>query len=243
MPEAIIKTLDKLREYDSATVANVIELFEVRPRNRGFMDRRVASAFPGLPPMVGFASTVTCRSFAQPPARAVPAVPDLIERFDELSGPAVVVMQCLDTDGSAAIFGDVLCSSFAAFGARGLVTDGPGRDLAGIKPLDFPVFCNGIVSAHGYMHLLELHTPVQAGGITVNADDLLHGDVNGVTTVPLEIAADVADACAEFAASEAIVIDLAQSGAASLPALREAFQEMARKQAELGKRVRQSRAS
>ncbi len=240
MPEYITSTLDKLRKFDSATVANVIELFEVRPRNRGFMDRRVKSMFPGLPPMVGFASTLTCRSFAQPPARAVPTVPDLIARFDELSGPAVVVMQCLDTDGSAAIVGDVFCNSFAAFGAQGLVADGPSRDLAGIKPLDFPVFCNGIVSAHGYMHLLELHGPVQVGGITVNADDLLHGDANGVTTLPLDIAADVADACAEFAATEALVINLAQSGSASLPALREAYQEMARQQAELGKRVRSS---
>lgn len=240
MPEVSPHTLDKLRRNDSATVANVIELFEVRPRNRGFMDRRVKAVFPDLPPMVGFASTATCRSFAQPPDRAVPSVPDLIARFDELSGPAVVVMQNLDTHGSAAIFGDVLCNSFAAFGAAGLVTDGPGRDFVGIEPLGFPVFCDGVVSAHGYMHLLELHAPVQVGGITINPNDLLHGDANGVTTVPLDIAADVADACAEFAATEALVIDCAQAGAASLAELREAYAAMASGQAELGKRLRQS---
>ena len=243
MPKSTTETLDKLRRYDSATVANVIELFEVRPRNRGFMDRRVKAALPHLPPMVGFASTATCRTFTRPPARDNPAVPDLIERFAELGGPAVVVMQCLDTDGSAATFGDVLCSSFAAFGAQGLVTDAPGRDLAGIKPLDFPVFCNGIVSAHGYMHLLELHAPVQVGGLAINPNQLLHGDANGVTTVPADIAADVADACEDFAASEALVIELAQSGNASLPELREAFAEMSRMQASLGERVRRSRAS
>ena len=242
MPDMTIETLEKLRRYDSATVANVIELFEARPRNRGFMDRRVRAALPHLPPMVGFAATATCRTFTRPPARGVPTVPDLIERFAELSGPAVVVMQCLDTDGSAATFGDVLCSSFAAFGAQGLVTDAPGRDLAGIMPLDFPVFCNGIVSAHGYMHLLELQSPVQVGGIAVNPDALLHGDANGVTTVPVDIAADVADACDDFAASEAVVLELAQSGKASLPELREAFAEMSRMQADLGERVLKSRA-
>ena len=240
MPDAIHETLDKLRGYDSATIANVIELFEVRPRNRGFMDRRISAAFPGLPPMVGFASTVTCRSFTRPPAGKVPTMPDLIARFDELSGPPVVVMQCLDTDGGAAIFGDVLCSSIAAFGARGLVTDGPGRDFAGIQPLDIPVFYQGNVSAHGYMHMLELHRPVQVGGIAIHPDTLLHGDANGVTTVPLEIAADVADACVEFAASESIVIDLAQSGVASLDELRDAYREMAQRQSELGQRVRSS---
>ena len=63
---------------------------------------------------------------------------------------------------------------------------------------------------------------------------------NGVTTIPLDIAADVAEACAEYTAAEAVVIDLAQSGSASLAELREAFGEMARLVADLGKRVRKS---
>ena len=230
--------LAKLRECDTATICNVIELFEIRPRNRGFMDRRVKAAFPDLPPMVGFASTATCRTFTELPRRAAPKVPDLIGRFEELSGPAVVVMQNLDTQGSAAIFGDVLCNSFKAFGAAGLVTDGPGRDFAQIEPLSFPVFYDGVVCAHGYMHLLELQEPVQVGGIAIYPNDLLHGDGNGVTTIPLEIAADVAEACVEFAASEAVVIDLAQSGKASLAELHEAYAEMGRMQAALGARLR-----
>ena len=80
--------LNQLREYESATICNVIELFEIRPRNRGFMNRRVKAAFPNLPPMVGFAATATCRTFAELPKRDVPNVPDLISRFDELTGPA-----------------------------------------------------------------------------------------------------------------------------------------------------------
>ena len=230
--------VDKLREYDSATIANVIELFRVRPRNRGFMTREIKAAFPQLPPMVGFASTATCRTFAELPDRDLPAVPDLISRFDELSGPPVIVLQNLDTHGAAANFGDVFCNSFSAFGAAGLVTNGPGRDFAGIKPLDFPVFYQGIVCAHGYMHLLDLHSPVQVGGIDVYPNDLLHGDANGVTTIPRELAADVADACADYAAAEAVVINTAQSGSASLAELREAYSEMASRIADLGARAR-----
>ena len=230
--------LDKLRRYDTATICNVIELFNVRPRNRGFMDHRVRAGFPQLPPMVGFASTVTVRTFTAPPGRATPYVPDLIARWDELDGPPVVVMQNLDSHGAAAIFGDVLCNSFAAFGAAGLVTDGQGRDLAGIAPLDFPVFCDGIVCAHGYMHMLTLHEAVQVGGIAIQPNALLHGDANGVTTIPTEIAADVAEACEEYAAAEAVVIDAAQAGG-SLDDLRAAYSEMAGRigsmQARLGK--------
>ncbi len=233
--------LDKLRAYDSATVANVIELFEVRPRNRGFMGREITAAFPELPPMVGYAASATCRTFAEPRAGESLKPPDLIARFGELDGPPVIVLQNLDTHGAAANFGDVFCNSFKAFGAAGLVTNGPGRDLAGIAPLDFPVFYNGIVCAHGYMRLLELQVAVQVGGLDVYPNDLLHGDANGVTSVPGELAADVADACEDYAAAEAVVIDAAQSGSLSLAQLSDAYAEMARQIDELGRRVRKSR--
>ena len=236
----LVHDLNKLRQVDTATVCNVIELFEIRPRNRGFMNRRIKAAFPELPPMVGYASTATCRTFVEPDPQRKAGAPDLVSRFDDLSGPAVVVLQNLDTGGSAAIFGDVMCNSFKAFGATGLVTNGPGRDLAGINPLAFPVFCDGNVCSHGYNHMLDLHVPVQVGGISIYPDDLLHGDANGVTTIPREIAPDVADACGEFAAAEQIIIDLAQSGSANVAELRDAYDEKARLVAELGERLRKA---
>mgnify|MGYP002148235675 CR=1 FL=1 len=36
------------------------------------------------------------------------------------------------------------------------------------------------------------------GGLSVNPGDLLHGDRNGVTTIPLEVASEVVDLVAEF---------------------------------------------
>ena len=77
------------------------------------------------------------------------------------------------------------------------------------------------------MHMLDLHVPVQVGGIDVYPDDLLHGDANGVTTIPREIAADAADACAEYAAAEAVVISTAQSESRHpCEQLQDAFGEM-----------------
>ena len=233
--------LEKLRGFDTATVCNVIELFELRDRNRGFMLQGVMAGFPELPPMVGYAATATCRTFVAP-ADHQSSVPDLVARFDELSGAPVIVLQNLDAGGSAATFGDVMCTSFQAFGAQGLVTNGPGRDMAGIKPLRFPVFYNGLVASHGYNHLLDIQIPLQVGGISVSPDDLLHGDANGVTDVPKTIAADVADACADFAAAEKVILDLADATAPSQADLRHAYAEKARLVAELGARVRQRNA-
>ena len=86
--------LDLLRKYDTPTICNVIELFEVRPHNAGYMDARIRACFPELPPMVGYASTATFRSAA--PARSgdvYTSIDRQVEQFGELPGPAVVVFQ------------------------------------------------------------------------------------------------------------------------------------------------------
>jgi regulator of RNase E activity RraA len=46
----------------------------------------------------------------------------------------------------------------------------------------------------------------------VQPGDLLHGDRNGVTVIPTEIASAVAHACAEYVAAEAIVLDYLKPG-------------------------------
>ena len=74
------ETLRKLAEFDSPTISNVIELFDVVPRNAGYMSGQVQCNFPELPPMVGFASTAAFRSAAPPVgggAAGARASPDL----------------------------------------------------------------------------------------------------------------------------------------------------------------------
>lgn len=218
--------LNKLRQYDTPTVCNVIELFNVRPDTAGYTNRSIAAVFPSLPPMVGFASTVACRTIVAPRGTdAYTVLPDQIERFQELSGPPVVVFQDLDGFAAAATFGEVMCTSYQAFGAVGLVTDGPGRDLEQVRALNFPVFTNGAVASHGHIHMLAVHSPVHVGGLTVYPDDLLHGDLNGVAVVPREIASDVADACAEFVSAEQVIFAALRRGQPTLSDLRQAIVE------------------
>jgi regulator of RNase E activity RraA len=54
--------------------------------------------------------------------------------------------------------------------------------------------------------------PVHVGGVTVHPGDLLHGDRNGVTTIPLEVASAVAHACAEYMDAEAVVLGYLKAG-------------------------------
>ncbi len=200
--------LDLLRQYDTPTICNVIELFEVRPNNAGYMDQRIKSCFPKMPPMVGYASTATFRS-AEPPVTGTvyKSLAQQIEMFASLPGPAIPVFQDLDEPTVAATFGEVMCSSYKAFGGAGLITSGGGRDLEQVEAIDFPCFVGCVNPSHAYCHIPSLGEPVAVGGIMVHQGDLLHGDCNGVTTIPIDIASEVAHVAAEFIRAEQIVID------------------------------------
>ena len=71
---------------------------------------------------------------------------------------------------------------------------------------------DGTICAHGYCHIVQINVPVHVGGVMVHPGDLLHGDRNGVTTIPNEIASAVAQACPELMAAEAVVLDYLKAG-------------------------------
>lgn len=221
------ETLAKLRKIDTPTVCNLIELFNVRPRNLGYMDARIVAAFPEMSPMVGFAATATFRSVSPPrKGDAYAGTADQVERFGELSGPAVVVFQDVDNPPAAATFGEVMCTTYKAFGAVGLITSGAGRDLQQVRAIDFPVFTNGTICAHGYTHFPQIMVPVHVGGVVVSPDELLHGDCNGVTTIPHDIATELADIADDFLAAEAVVIGAMREPNPTPKRLRAAAAEM-----------------
>ena len=235
--------LSLLARYDTPTICNAIELFEIRPRNEGYMDGRIRACFPEMPPVVGYAATATIRcAFPRREGDVYASLDDQVSRFAELPGPAIVVFQDLDDPPVAATFGEIMCTTYQSFGAAGLVTSGPARDLDQVRRLGFPAFSNGAICSHGYSHIVDVHRAVRVGGITVQPGDLIHADCNGVATIPLDIAADVADVAAEFASAEAIVLDYLKSGKPEVNAFSQARQAMMAKIAEIGKRVR-SRAA
>ena len=236
-------TLAKLTKFDTPTICNVIELFDIRPRNRGYMDARVKCNFPELPPIVGFACTAAFRSDAPPVGGdAYGSIQKQLQQFSELPGPAIVVFQDLDDPPAAAVFGEVMCSTYQAYGSVGLVTSGAGRDLEQVRALKYPVFTGSTICSHGYCHMLHLGLPVRVGGLIVNQADLLHGDANGVTNIPLEIVQEVADISDEFVAAEGIMLDYVKApGSKTIEkydALRKEFQAVV---AKLQKRVSRQR--
>jgi len=203
------------------------------------MDRRIRACFPEMPPIAGYASTATMRCDA--PRRegdVYSSLDEQVARFAELPGPPIVVYQDLDDPCVAATFGEIMCSTYQAFGAVGLITSGAARDLDQVRRLDFAAFSNGAICSHGYSHIVDLHRAVRAGGITVQPGDLIHADANGVTTIPLQIAGEIADTAAEYVAAEAIVLDYLKTGKPEVKAFAEARRAMLEAIEALSKRVR-----
>lgn len=231
--------ITELTKFDTPTVCNVIELWNIRPRNTGYMNESIKACFPKMPPMVGYAVTSTFRSMAPPRSGDVYAgMVQQVESFASMPGPPVIVYQDIDEPTASATFGEVMCTTYKSFGARGLITSGTGRDLDQVEAIDFPCFTNGSTCAHGYCHTLSVNVPVTVGGICVNPGDLLHGDLNGVTTIPHEIASEIAGACKELMAAEDIVLNYLRAGNPTPAGLGEARDACGAEIAKLGKRLR-----
>src|SRR5258706_3232325 len=205
--------LKLLAQYDTPTISNVIELFEIRPRSAGYMDSRIRACFPEMPPIIGFASTATMRTAHAPTGGEVySSLDEQVARFAGLPGPAIVVFQDLDDPPIGATFGEVMCGSYQCFGALGIITSGPARDLDQVRRLGFAAFSHGVLCSHSYSHITSIHQTVRVGGIEVRPGDLLHADANGVCSIPHEIASEVAPAAGGFLSAESGVIDFARNG-------------------------------
>lgn len=200
--------LKGLARFDTPTVCNVIELAGLRSKASGYADSRLQACFPELPSMVGYATTATFRSAMPPPdGAAYGGIEEQLETFAGLPGPAVVVFQDLDDPPAAATFGEILCTTYQRFGAVGLVTSGTGRDIQMVEPLRFPCFVTGTQGAHGYCHFPQLGIPVRVCGLVIRPGDLLHGDRNGLTVIPPDIAPVLERECDAFMAAEAVILD------------------------------------
>jgi 4-hydroxy-4-methyl-2-oxoglutarate aldolase len=214
--------LQPLRSLDACAVANAIETFQVRLRNEGFVDHSVRSLFPELQPMVGYAATVRIRGSAPPTAGT--QYPDRSDWWDyvtRIPPPRVVVV--LDTasqPGLCALVGEVHMNVLRALRCVGVVTNGSVRDLPAARSAGFHYFAGSVALSHGYVHILDFGQPVEIGGLTIGSGELLHGDLHGVQSVPLAIAAQIPAAAATLAAREQALIALCRSPDFTLAKLR-----------------------
>jgi 4-hydroxy-4-methyl-2-oxoglutarate aldolase len=222
-PALTAQQLLALRGLNSCLVANAIETFHERLRNEGFVDSSVRSLFADLPPMVGYAATVRIRGSA--PSTAEREYAERTDWWDyvlSVPAPRVLVVQDVATRvGLGSLVGEVHMNILRALDCVGVVTNGSVRDIPAAHEAGFHFFAGSASVSHGYVHLIEFGTPVSIGGLAVHSGDLLHGDVHGVQSVPLGIAAQIPAAAERISARERALIALCNSPGFSIEKLRE----------------------
>lgn len=215
------ETLDAIRTFDTCTIANAIERFQVRLRNEGFTKPGLRCLTEGLPKMLGYAATCRERS-ADPPMTGGVYVDrsDWWAKLNLLPVPRIAVIESLDASPCGSTVGEVHAAVFKALRCEGLVTNGAVRDIPGISRLPFPVLASSVAVSHSYAHILDFGQPVEIYGLKVCPGDLLFADSHGVVSIPLEIAPKLPAVAEAIRAKDREIVELCLSNEFTLEKLR-----------------------
>src|SRR5689334_25129901 len=172
----------------------------VAPERRliGYTTKQLVCPFPQLPPMVGYARTVTIRSVLKSSLPADEQAKRRIDYYEYVGtgfGPRISVIQDIDGPdvGYGAFWGEVQSNVHKALGCLGVITDGAIRDIPQWAP-GFQALAGSIGPSHAHVHATDYGEPVTVAGMTVRSGDLVHADCHGAIVIPFDVAAKLPEA-------------------------------------------------
>jgi regulator of RNase E activity RraA len=215
MPTATQNQMDFLRSIDTPTVCNLVEIVAPERRGSGYTIKHLHCPFPDLPPMVGYAKTVTFKAKDKVPLGEAGYMQKRLDYLDYVASapqPAVMIMHDLDGEhaGFGAFWGEVQSNVHKALGALGVVTDGSIRDIPMIAP-GFQMLAAAIVPSHAYVHVVDFGLDVEVAGMAVKSGDLIHADRHGAIVVPVDKIDAMLAAVGKLTETEARIIAAAKS--------------------------------
>jgi 4-hydroxy-4-methyl-2-oxoglutarate aldolase len=136
----------------------------------------------------------------------------MIHAAVEQARPGDIIVVTTASPSSDGAFGELLATSLAARGVRGLIMGAGLRDTQELRDMGFPAW-TAHVSAQGTVKETAgaVNVPVTLGGQTIRPGDAIVADDDGVCVVPrLDVAAAVTASAARLAKEDANREDLAQ---------------------------------
>ena len=194
MQRAPQKILDRLSEFDSATLSNAVvenmggtqggkELEGKGGYPENYTGPEVLCMLPELGRAVGYAVTAELTPVDPDP----PAIPwsEFYEVIDRTPSPVIAVFKDVGSrPGRGAAFGDNMAAVLKALGVTGSLIEGSARDLDGIKNIGLPIWATGAVPGHGVFSLIRVNSSVTVAQLRVYPGDLLVCDNDGCIKIP-----------------------------------------------------------
>jgi regulator of RNase E activity RraA len=208
------RQLEFLRSIDTPTVCNLIEIVAPHRRGFGYTVKHLHCPFPDLPPIVGFAKTVTIKSKDAFGAGDKSYMDKRLDYLDYLAAeprPGISVIEDLDGEhvGYGAFWGEVQSNVHKALGVLGVVTNGCVRDIPMIAE-GFQMLAGSIAPSHAYVHMVEFGVPVTVHGMAAKSGDLVHADRHGAVVVPSDKIEEMMKAMEGLTSREAVIIEAAR---------------------------------
>ena len=206
MDDALLKLL---REVDTPTVCNAIEVAQGKRGFANFTRSTMIASAPEGGAITGYARTAKIAA-TDPPTDAADVIRarrmDYYRHMASGPRPSIAVLEDVDAVPLGAFWGEVNTNVHKSLGLSGALTNGVIRDL-GDLPDGFPLIAGSVGPSHGFVHVREIGTEVTIFGMRVADGDLVHADRHGALVVPADVIPELAAAIAKMQATEAVLLD------------------------------------
>jgi len=224
------KCLKNLQKYDTPTIANAIEIFNVRSRIEGFMSPDIKPILATKKTIIGYASTAKISSLNPPKKNQKNLELQYYKTVRDAFKPTIAVIEDIDFPPIGSYWGEIKVSIHKALGCIATITNGGVRDLKEVEKMSFGYFAKNVLVSHGYVNIINYNCPVKVGGLLIKPGDLLCADIHGVVSIPLSIAPKLAQICQKIQYSEKPVLEKCQQyfthGLISMNEIKEVLDKM-----------------
>jgi len=232
MPNPISSDLlETLRKIDTPSICNAMEIVAPERRGFGYTTKPLFCLQADLPPMVGYARTVTIRSEVPhgfEPSAFRKHVADYFGYIDRGGPkPSIIVAQDLDeVTGKGSFWGEVFTNVHKGLGAAGAITNGSVRDLPDAAE-GFQILAGMVLPSHAWVHAQDWDVNVRIHGMDVSPGDLIHADQHGAIIIPSDAAEALPSAVDLIARREAVMISAAKAPGFNADIVAQKLEQMA----------------
>ena len=215
--------LEALRQWDTPTICNGLELIVPERRAIGFTVEPMTVLHPDSPPIIGLARTGMLRA-KEPPRGPVADRLDYYDYVATASLPTIVVLQDVDDrPGYGAFWGEVNTNVHMKLEAAGCVTNGSFRDLAA-SAKGFQIIGGRVGPSHAHVHIVGFGGPVNVFSMQAAHDDVIHADCHGAVVIPADCVTKLPAAIELIARREKVILDICASPDFTPAKLRDAIE-------------------